>query len=723
VSTKILTGSYPAGYYLEPTHQTLDIAASAFVGGNGVTTNASAPSTVNNLGTVYTTGLQTGVDLSDGGRVTNGGTANGVALIQGYRGIVITGAAGTVINHATIWPTIYRYQGAGFYGSIIKPSVNMSAGGAVLNDAGADIGAGVSIGGGAGTVINNGLIGSSYSSVYTYFDDGYSEPVLSVVTYDAIQLTAGGEVVNGAPGHASARVEGGVSISGGAGTVINGGTIFGAGTLTVGGVPSGLSVELDGGGTVINGADNGIVALLTNGVSIGGGTGRVTNFGTIGVAGTAGVNPAAGIILSAGGRIANGVVGDSAALISGATGVILDGAGKVTNYATIASNLGSGGVAVMLGGPNDTLVEEGSGVMIGQVQGGGGHLVLGAAAGTGAIAGIGGSITGFKNISVQAGAGWHFIGAETIVSGVTLRNAAAIVDDGSLVNDGVIQASALIELTTGAVLDNAAAGKIFLIGDVAIAPATGATGTSFVNAGLLEKLNGAGVSRIRQSVTETGHIAVLSGVLDFAGVANTIAGLISGAGEMEFHLGATTLETGTTITVAELEITGTGASVTVATNLTYAHAFLAAGGTSLTVGDGEALKLNGEVSGGGMLNIGAGATLEFGATVALGGKVGFTGADGLLLLADAADFRASVSGFGAGQTIDLRSIAFGSGETVTYSGGAGSGTLVVTSGAERARIALIGQYMAANFHTASDGHGGTDITFAATPAPALATPG
>ena len=82
-----------------------------------------------------------------------------------------------------------------------------------------------------------------------------------------------------------------------------------------------------------------------------------------------------------------------------------------------------------------------------------------------------------------------------------------------------------------------------------------------------------------------------SGVLDLAGTGNTIAGLVSGAGTIDFRLGASVLEAGTTITAAGFEITGAGARVTVATDLTYAHAFMAAGGTSLSVDAGDTLNL------------------------------------------------------------------------------------------------------------------------------------
>jgi hypothetical protein len=41
-----------------------------------------------------------------------------------------------------------------------------------------------------------------------------------------------------------------------------------------------------------------------------------------------------------------------------------------------------------------------------------------------------------------------------------------------------------------------------------------------------------------------------------------------------------------------------------------------------------------------------------------------------------------------------------------------SGTLTITSGSLKATVTLLGQYVAAGFHLASDGAGGTAITYA-----------
>jgi hypothetical protein len=48
--------------------------------------------------------------------------------------------------------------------------------------------------------------------------------------------------------------------------------------------------------------------------------------------------------------------------------------------------------------------------------------------------------------------------------------------------------------------------------------------------------------------------------------------------------------------------------------------------------------------------------------------------------------------------------------TLGYTGNTLSGTLTVTDGTNTARLAMLGNYVAANFHLASDGLGGTLVS-------------
>ncbi|SFV19343.1 autotransporter passenger strand-loop-strand repeat-containing protein [Bradyrhizobium arachidis] len=103
------------------------------------------------------------------------------------------------------------------------------------------------------------------------------------------------------------------------------------------------------------------------------------------------------------------------------------------------------------------------------------------------------------------------------------------------------------------------------------------------------------------------------------------------------------------------------------------------------------------------------------AHVAVGGAavdVTFEGEGGTLQLDSSDLFSGQISGFGDTDIIDLRDIAFGAGTTLGYAAdpGNGGGTLTISDGVNSASLALLGQYSAANFALASDGHGGTMIT-------------
>jgi hypothetical protein len=113
-------------------------------------------------------------------------------------------------------------------------------------------------------------------------------------------------------------------------------------------------------------------------------------------------------------------------------------------------------------------------------------------------------------------------------------------------------------------------------------------------------------------------------------------------------------------------------------------------------------------------------TLELasGASVLIPSEVAFAGG-GTLQLDGGMGFGWYVAGFGSGDQIDFEDIAFvpptgkkSQNAEVSYTGGTNqSGTLTVTDGVHTANITLLGQYMAAGFTAASDGHGGTLITY------------
>jgi hypothetical protein len=88
------------------------------------------------------------------------------------------------------------------------------------------------------------------------------------------------------------------------------------------------------------------------------------------------------------------------------------------------------------------------------------------------------------------------------------------------------------------------------------------------------------------------------------------------------------------------------------------------------------------------------------------------GSTGTLTLDASTEFAGTVAGLAPGNYLDLPDIAFGAVSTLGYAANSGNtgGVLTVSDGVHNANIALLGQYAAASFVTASDGHGGTLIT-------------
>ena len=104
------------------------------------------------------------------------------------------------------------------------------------------------------------------------------------------------------------------------------------------------------------------------------------------------------------------------------------------------------------------------------------------------------------------------------------------------------------------------------------------------------------------------------------------------------------------------------------------------------------------------------------------GRVIFNGSDGTLMLSDPAAFTGAIRNFSAGNAVDLPELTFNANTTLGYSGTPAGGTVTVTNGSQTAAFALLGNYMAASFVTAADGHGGTVITDASQTADATVAP-
>ncbi|MBI2752540.1 MAG: type I secretion C-terminal target domain-containing protein, partial [Betaproteobacteria bacterium] len=165
---------------------------------------------------------------------------------------------------------------------------------------------------------------------------------------------------------------------------------------------------------------------------------------------------------------------------------------------------------------------------------------------------------------------------------------------------------------------------------------------------------------------------------------------------------ALVIDTGTNVVTnsGTLEATGSGGLV-VDSALANTGSLWANGGNII---------LHGDVTGAGSATISGAATLEFGA--ASDANVAFdAGAAGILKLDVSAAFTGTVSGFVAGDSLELGDIVYGSGVMVSYTANdaATGGTLIVSDGTHTSQITIAGQYEAAGMQ--SDGQGGTHVAY------------
>jgi len=96
----------------------------------------------------------------------------------------------------------------------------------------------------------------------------------------------------------------------------------------------------------------------------------------------------------------------------------------------------------------------------------------------------------------------------------------------------------------------------------------------------------------------------------------------------------------------------------------------------------------------------------------INGAVTF-GTGGKLVIAGPPPSSLTLSGFKAGDTLDLVGLNFGAGEKLSFveNKAKTQGTLTITDRALKTSVTLFGNYVAAGFHRAADAYGGTTITY------------
>ena len=553
------------------------IAASSIYFTGGPAVQSASSQQVLNEGTLL--GASAGVRFSYGGMLTNGLTSANISSI--YTGVTSAYGLATIVNLGTI-------------SGLLNGGVHVGGG---LIDNGADGAASALIKGYAYGIRSIGVPATMPTNVV---NDG------TISGNVAITLAGGGSVANGGVFHAALLTgTDGVDISGGAGRVVNDGTI----------TATGQGIALQAGGTVVNGDLFGGAKITgLSAIVIAGGLGVVANDGAI----VAGGN---GVMLNAGGSVINGALDHAALLTSSGGGVVIAGAGDVTNDGTIsalgqavalqgggsvrnsyafagASLRGSNGVAVS--GGAGTVANAGTiaGTSYGILLGAGGSVgnaasgqIYATSVGVLSTAGAGAAQTTLINEgTIDVAAGRNFAAANfqqggTVMNGATgvIRNGGAygvlIVDVSGFESPGVVNNLGTIAGATAISFLQVSAGYTY------------ATSGTVTNAGVIDGNGGTairfggGAERliVDPGAQFVGNVIGGSGANTLELAAGEAAGSLGGLGSSFTGFGTVAVDPGATWTLIGANSLGTAETVSIASTgtLGVSGALLTAGSLTL----------------------------------------------------------------------------------------------------------------------------------------------
>lgn len=531
------------------------------------------------------------------------------------------------------------------------------------------------------------------------------------LTFNGVSAANAGLIVGGS----GKRSQIAGSAEGGAGAVIGGGVLSNSGTI-MGGAggflplssnPGGVGLSLSGGtvsnqGSITGGAGgNGLFNGGAGGDGLDETGGSLGNSGVI-AGGAGSFGPSAGGAGGVGVTLGGGVVGN--------TGIISGGAGGSGNGSGAA---GGAGAVVVSGTFSNAGLIEGGAAGASQLQGGAGGAGVALDGGTlitsGTIAGglgaVGGQSAGASGDAVCFGSA-----SATLVIDPGARFLGTVAGNAAAADVLVLGAGSINAIGTLSGLGTQFTGFSTL--DVAAGATWQETnGTSF--SGLLDNAGSLTIHGLVLTGTVLNDGTIAGGapdkaalILDGGSASNT--GVIAGAadGGVGVLIQGGTLETAGTISGG-----GNGAAIAFgqgpATLILDAGAVLQGALLANAAAD-DALVLNG----------GTGTLEGFGTDI--------SGFSSLTFAADAAwtvDVTASTStvlaGFTSTDTLDLA----GLGLETSVSGTAGSFTFAGGSGGVTLAFAASQGLSASSFVLASDGHGGTLVTLAETPATTIALQG
>jgi hypothetical protein len=493
-------------------------------------------------------------------------------------------------------------------------------------------------------------------------------------------------------------------------------TVINAGLISAGR----LGVALGSNGTLINRVGARIDGQVTN---QGTGIATIVNAGSI-VAGNYVDSIPSGIYLHTGAMITNksGGVIDGAILIVGATSPV-----KIENQAGASITTTNEPAIKLLTAPAATIVNAGTvtgrtGVQMndGRIANQAGGVIQGATVALACYGVVGitnaGAIVGAARGVWLANGGSVTNGATGLISGnygVLVEAATGLVDNHGAINGGIVG----VELSGGGQVTNLAGGTIS--GAQGVYALVGAA--TVTNAGTISgstnavHFDGAGANKL---VLQTGSV-LKGGVVGSTASGATNALVLHGAGKVFNRFqnfssvqmqgpGTWTLDGfGTfgdgTVSAGTLQV---GDASHTAARIVIDGAVVNKG--VLAVGGGV-LSVIGGVTGSGSAAISGGA-LKFGAS--FNENVAFTGTSGVLQLARSRSYSGTISGFVAGDSLDLTDIGFSKTKTTATfvdNGSHTGGVLTVTDGTHAAHITLAGDFTSSTFTASGDGHGGTKV--------------
>jgi hypothetical protein len=624
------------------------------------------------------TGSLSGTYFSTVTLTANPTTITSSGVVKGVTGVGLFGAAGTA------WTV--ENQGVVLAAPIY--SIQLQAGGLVINDVGATIGGliytGGSVGTAAGTIVNHGTINNirlgnggtvtnaldgtlfvtgvginGFGAPLTVFNAGAFIDTHALNFATDISFNAGGYVSNASTGTIIAA-GGAIAASTSPASVYNAGTIIGS---------NGAGAYFHNGGTVTN-VSGGTITGGLFGIRVLNGTGLVDNDGIInGISIGPFANSVMGVNLH-GGTLVNRAAGVIAGYNEGA---YVGSGGTVINQGTITASHGIG-VYLNAGG---VLTNAGGGVIT--------AFYRGVLAKTGALTVTNqGAITGISASAIELRAG----GTVSNAAGASINGGSAGSRDGVyisggngvVVNQGLITASSSfgngVYLGGGGAITNTTSGTISG-GDIAVYERS-TFAVTISNAGTIAAVNASeyairltgGVANrlidvpgavFSGKVQVGGYPGAISTTLELSAGAShgTIGGLgsqFSGFGGFSVDSSAYWVMTGSNSAYAVTTFTNQGTLKLTAATFTDTGVILNNGVISI---DPSTLTV-GKLTGTGGVTIGADSTLISKGTVATGETITFAGTNAVLELDSPGGFAGTINGFGSNAHI-----GFGAGTSIT----------------------------------------------------------